>query len=249
MSYKRISAAVPWIVAACLSANAVLAEPAAPPAVVELFTSQGCYSCPPAEKLLGELAGRPDVVALEFHVDYWNSLVYGSAGKWRDPFSKPAHTERQRAYNLAIRRRSGVYTPQIIVGGRLQMVGSKRDRVLAAIRRIRSDGPSPLTVSIRRSGDRLGVSVQGAAKTEGTVWLVKFLIEETTRVTAGENKDKSLTNRNVVTGIRRIGPLQKASLMEFRGAALKQGEGCAVLIHKGDNGPILGAAYCPKAAS
>lgn len=249
MSHMRISAAVPWFVAACLAANAVRAEPVGAPAVVELFTSQSCYSCPPAEKLLGELAGRPDIVALEFHVDYWNELVYGSAGKWRDPYSKPAHTERQRAYNSSIRRRSGVYTPQIIVGGRLQMVGSRRDKVLAAIRRIQSDGPPPLMVSIRRSGDRLGVSIQGAAGTEGTVWLVKFLLKETTRVTAGENKDKSLTNRHVVTGIRRIGPLGKASLMEIGGAALKQGEGCAVLIHNGDNGPILGAAYCPKVPS
>lgn len=80
------------------------------PVVVELFTSQSCYSCPPAEAYLGELAENPDIVALEWHVDYWDNLVYGSAGRWKDPYSDPAFTERQGLYNLSIRRSGSVYT-------------------------------------------------------------------------------------------------------------------------------------------
>ena len=89
------------------------------PTVVELFTSQGCYSCPPAEAFLGELAKRSDVVALEFHVDYWDDLVYGSAGQWKDPFSDPAYTRRQQVYARGIPG-GRVYTPQIVVDGRLE---------------------------------------------------------------------------------------------------------------------------------
>ena len=85
-------------------------SPQTKPVVVELFTSQGCYSCPPAEAYLGELSKNPNIVALEFHVDYWDDLVYGAAGKWKDVFSKPEFTTRQRIYagNLPDGQ---VYTP------------------------------------------------------------------------------------------------------------------------------------------
>ena len=92
-----------------------------PPVVVELFTSQGCYSCPPAEAYLAELAERTDIVALEFHVDYWDSLTYMWHGQWKDPFSSPQYTARQRDYNVAIRDQSGVYTPQMIIDGRIKL--------------------------------------------------------------------------------------------------------------------------------
>jgi hypothetical protein len=79
--------------------------------VIELFTSQSCYSCPPAEKLLGELAQRSDIIALEHHVDYWDDLVYGSAGRWKDVFSSPESTDRQRRYNQSVEERGYSYTP------------------------------------------------------------------------------------------------------------------------------------------
>lgn len=100
----------------------------APPVSVELFTSQGCYSCPPAEADLGKLAKRSDVVALEWHVDYWDDLVYGGAGKWKDPFSSPEVTARQRDYNDSIRGQRRVYMPQMIVAGVREAVGSDRSR-------------------------------------------------------------------------------------------------------------------------
>src|SRR5712692_8081349 len=110
---------------------ALIAIPAAAeprPVVVELFTSQGCSSCPPADALLGELARRGDVLALGFHISYWDSLG------WKDPLSSQNSTDRQRSY---ARRFTGgrVYTPQIVVDGTSEMVGSDRDAVLAALRK------------------------------------------------------------------------------------------------------------------
>jgi len=92
--------------------------------LVELFTSQGCYSCPPADELLGELIEeQPDLVALEFHVDYWDDLHYGAAGVWKDPFSDAEYTLRQRRYNATdLVGKQGVYTPQMIVNGRAAQI-------------------------------------------------------------------------------------------------------------------------------
>ena len=110
-----------WFVAAVtclglLSAHAPLAETR--PVVVELFTSQGCSSCPPADRLLAELATRSDVIALGYHINYWDRLG------WRDPLSRSSSTERQRSY--ALQFASQVYTPQIVIDGRSEMVGSDR---------------------------------------------------------------------------------------------------------------------------
>ena len=104
--------------------------------VVELFTSQGCYSCPPAEKFLGDLAEQETVIALDFHVDYWDNLVHGADGKWKDPFSRPAYTQRQRVYNQRIRGTGNVYTPQMVIDGRLEAVGSRRIAVLSAMPKV-----------------------------------------------------------------------------------------------------------------
>src|SRR6202163_2652786 len=116
--------------AALLLGLAVAATPAAAdprPVVVELFTSQGCSSCPPADALLGELAQRGDVLALGFHISYWDGLG------WKDPSSRQSSTDRQRAYARLLGR-GQVYTPQMVVEGRSEMVGSDRGAVLAALR-------------------------------------------------------------------------------------------------------------------
>jgi len=94
------------------------------PVLVELFTSQGCSSCPPAEALLKELTQTPGVVAIEWHVDYWDTLVHRGSS-WKDPFSNAAYTARQRAYNRALRGTSGVYTPQAVIGGQYETVVSR----------------------------------------------------------------------------------------------------------------------------
>lgn len=217
------------------------------PVVVELFTSQGCYSCPPAEAFLGKLARQPDIVALEFHVDYWNDLNYGSAGRWADPFSRPEFTRRQQLYNQRIRKKSGVYTPQMVIDGRFEKVGSRERAVMASVRRARGvDGPR-LRVSVSR-GDAQGLSVavDGAAETESTIWLVRFKRAETTRVLRGENHGKTLKSHNVVTQVTQIGEWRgRAVTLDVPNSRPGPDEGCVILVQNEKPGAILGVAKCP----
>jgi len=215
--------------------------------VVELFTSQSCYSCPPAEAYLGELARRGDVIALEFHVDYWDELVYGSAGRWKDVFSSPAYTQRQRAYNRTIRGTPQVYTPQMVVDGLVEAAGTRRSAVEAAIAGQARDPRPRLDVTVANTPDgNLRVTVDGSLAVPAPVWLVRFARAHVTQVKAGENKGKTLTNHHVVTGMERIGAWSGASMTAtVSGASLNGEEGCAVLVQSGTQGPILGAALCP----
>ncbi|MEZ5670545.1 MAG: DUF1223 domain-containing protein [Alphaproteobacteria bacterium] len=226
--------------------NAAWSEPAAPdparPVVVELFTSQSCYSCPPAEAYLGELAGRPGIVALEWHVDYWDNLVYGSAGQWRDPFSAAAHTARQVAYNQALRGTGGVYTPQMVIGGRAEAVGSARDDVEAAIAAAAGEARASLAVTAEAGG--IAVALDGAAATPADVWLVRYLVRRTTAVERGENHGKDLTNHHVVTGLERLGGWSGGTA-RFTADRPAADEGCAVLVQPAGLAPVLAAAACP----
>ena len=175
------------------------------PTVVELFTSQSCYSCPPAETFLGELVEREDLVALEFHVDYWDDLVYGSSGQWKDVFSDAAYTKRQRVYAGRIPG-SQVYTPQIVVDGVAQTVGSRRNSVLRLIESARA-APKPARVSVQ-PGASGGLTVTVDAGPEGSdaeVLLARYDVRHVTVIEAGENKGKTLTNHHVVREFRRLG--------------------------------------------
>jgi len=235
------------------------------PAVIELFTSQGCYSCPPAEALLGELVEAndlDDLVALEFHVDYWDSLVYGNHGSHQDPFSSPDNTLRQQTYNRGLEGRTGVYTPQMVVNGRFAAVGSKRRNVQKGIDLVERPSvvisvaesiiegadTSKTNLSIEMSGDYTKVP------SSAHVWLAVFDIEEITKITTGENHDKSLVSHHIVRAFNPVTPQGGYSeLMASDGSfqinvevELGEGQGCAVLFQEMVPGPIHGAAYCPE---
>ena len=217
------------------------------PTVLELFTSQSCYSCPPAEALLGELVDRENLVALEFHVDYWDDLVYGSAGKWKDLFSDPAYTERQRVYARRIRN-SGVYTPQVVVDGVVQTVGSRRGRVMRLLER--SAGiEKPVLVSVRPApAGGFTVMVESkAGRPAAAVMLARYDLMHVTAVEAGENKGKTLTNHHVVREFRELahwtGKPLEIPLVDLR---LGPNQGCAVIVQAHEQGAILGAAACPS---
>ena len=177
--------------AAALVLLVAFAAPAHAGRVIELFTSHGCSSCPPADRLLGELIeAEPDLVALEFHVDYWNSLVHGGDGNFVDPFSSPDWSLRQRAYDgVALAGRGGLYTPQAIVDGAFAAVGSDRARIESALASGSSDeersggdetatgpaGGAPVSamasggapvLRIVREGDDLLIEVDGVAAGE-----------------------------------------------------------------------------------
>lgn len=215
--------------------------------VVELFTSQGCYSCPPADRLLGELIDeRSDVVALGFHVDYWNDLVYGSAGKWTDPFSDRAYTDRQRRYDSrGLEGNNGVYTPQAVVNGQAGVVGSNRNALTQLLAR---PAPDEARIVLEREAGAVRIRIAGGESPgPADVWLYRFGVREVTEVAAGENKGKTLVNHHVVRDVRRLGGW-RGQETEFvvEDPAPGAGRGCAVVVQRAQQGPVLGADLCPS---
>ena len=201
------------------------------PVVVELFTSQGCSSCPPANAYLNELSkGRRDVLALAFHVTYWDRLG------WKDPFSLAAATDRQAVYGR--RFGDGSYTPEIVVDGSAGMVGSDRDKVGPAIENARRNGQTAAAVNVTKSGEQLSIEV-GAGAGNARVLLIGFDHEHTTAIGRGENGGRTLTEANVVRSIRAVG--------QWSGTALRlnerfpEGQDAAVVLEAPD-GRIIGAS-------
>jgi hypothetical protein len=219
-------------VSAVLAATTTRHAAAAPaPVVVELFTSQGCNSCPPADAYLTELTRQPGIIALAYHVDYWNQLG------WKDPFSNPASTARQRAYARALGLKT-IYTPQMVINGRYDTVGSDRSQVAAAIAVAAADNAA-IPLSLTLEGDALAVQI-GAGTGQGRAWLVSYDLRHETRVRAGENAGRTLVNMNIVHGLEELGSWSGAPLT-FRRDPPPPDTGVAVLLQSAD-GAIHGAA-------
>ena len=198
------------------------------PIVVELFTSQGCSSCPPADALLSELAMRKDVLALGFHVDYWDSLG------WKDPLSTPGSTARQHAYAAQFGKHE-VYTPQMVVDGRRQLVGSRRSDVLQAIAEAQPGAVAPVVFA----ADGGSVSV-GAGQGAGNILVIRFVRDRTTTVPRGENAGSTAHDVNAVENFKTTGRWTGTPL-SLPVEPPASGHGVAVLIQS-DDGRILGAA-------
>jgi hypothetical protein len=181
----------------CLAIGVTPAQASERPVLVELFTSEGCSSCPRADALLAELATRPDVLALSFHVDYWDRLG------WKDPFSSHQATERQSRYATLLDLAT-VYTPQIVVDGKWQTVGSDRtdvERALDKARLSRQDIPVTLTLDHGQARVSLGRGDNGVAV---AVLLIGFDRRHVTAVKRGENRGRTLAHVDVVRGIEEI---------------------------------------------
>ncbi len=233
---KRILIAAVALAALALGAT-VAARAETPKPVVELFTSQGCSSCPPADAILAKLVAEGDVIALSQHVDYWNYIG------WEDPFSHAGATERQRQYRTHLGT-SYVYTPQMVFDGVTEAVGSDRGMVETRIAHARLDKKIPL--SVERDGAKAVVRIPaGAEMAKGaTVWQVDYDTAHTTPVRRGENSGATLVNAHVVRKMDRIGsydgdamaiPVDLAKLRaEGRG-------GCAILVQEPQAGRIYGA--------
>lgn len=218
------------IAVSMLLAAVVPAAAAGRPVVVELFTSQSCSSCPPAEALLAELAREgADLLPLAFHVTYWNHL------SWRDTYSLPAATARQQTY--AGRLGDSVYTPQAVIDGRRGLVGSEAGAVRGAIAQARSAAVAEASVTLAREGGSLVVRL-GAGRGAGTVTLVGFDPSHVTPVARGENAGRTITQANVVRSVRDIGRWTGAA--QTLTAALPEGAAAAVIVQAPD-GRILGA--------
>jgi len=221
------------------------AEP--PRAVVELFTSQGCSSCPPADELLVEFSRQPDIVALSLPVNYWDYLG------WKDTLAHVAFTERQKAYAHSRSDRQ-VFTPQMIVNGKKSSIGSDRAQVEKAIQ-VTTKGRKtlPVNVVIDEQNDTVTITVEETPDTtqrEAEIWILPVLRSQTVPIERGENRGKTITYANVVRGLNRVG--------EWRGGsarfdvpldmARKGGDAYVVLLQGTDAarpGLILGAAKGP----
>ncbi len=203
------------------------------PLVVELFTSEGCSSCPPADALLAELATRPGVLALSFHVDYWDRLG------WKDPFSSAAATARQRNYARLLGSGT-VYTPQIVIGGHWSGVGSDRsavDQAIAAARRLPAAVPVALALDHGRARITIGTAGKAAG---GSVVLIGFDRRHVDAVTGGENDGRTLAHVDVVRGIAEVGRFDgKGGMIEA--SVSWHADRLAVLV-AAEDGRILGAA-------
>ena len=209
---------------------------ASPLVVAELFTSQSCSSCPPAEALFSELAEEENLLTMEWHVDYWDTLIHGGS-KWKDRYSSAEFTDRQRSYNAEIRRTRGVYTPQAIINGQLEDAGNRPRSVGQMI----VQAPE-LTIPVEIENNTVKI---GGSTAPVDVLFVRLLKEHETDVKGGENKGRKLAGKNIVLEAKVLGQTE-AGATEYKIPSVGQGETCAVLLQSlgGKVGPVLGAAKC-----
>jgi hypothetical protein len=222
---------IPVFVGLALGLLPAVASAAERPVVVELFTSQGCSSCPPANAFLNDMSkDRSDVLPLAFHVTYWDRLG------WKDPFSLEAATARQDRYGH--RFGDGSYTPEMVVNGSVGLVGSHRDEVNAAIEKAKRDQGAGADVSLGKVGEKLAIRI-GSGVGSGEVLLIGFDHEHATKIGRGENGGRTLAESNVVRSIHPVGDWSgKAVQFDER---FPEGQDAAVIIESSD-GRIVGAA-------
>jgi len=217
------------------------AEESTRPVVVELYTSQGCSSCPPADELLGELAQESNVLALSFNVDYWDYIG------WKDTLASPLHTKRQQAYARSMALRY-VYTPQIVVDGAMDVVGSREGEVRRTIElAAERHGAKAVPISVDEGdGDSGRITIGDGEAPDGgaTVWLAVYDDKAVVDIGRGENSGKKLVYHNVVRDLERLGSWKGQSVsfdLNLAAARSKGRSGCAVIVQGGDSGPVLGA--------
>lgn len=216
------------------------------PVLVELFTSQGCSSCPPADAVLRDLSTQSDVLPLAFHVDSWDYLG------WADPFASAAFTARQRSY--AQRRGFSMYTPQVVIDGRSDTVGSNRSGVGAGIAQAR-DAAKSVAAAISRDGADVNITVGGTlgtatanGATAGNVYLVSFDSSQSTAIKRGENAGRNILYANVVRSMRVIGEWRNAPLkLTEHLRADERGERLALIVQN-NAGDVWAVASTPPIA-
>jgi hypothetical protein len=243
---RRVASA--FLIASFLSVTFAVARAGEPRALLELFTSQGCSSCPAADRLMGQLAKDPALVALSVPVDYWDYLG------WRDTLANPAHSARQRAY-ARVRGDGQVYTPQIVVNGAVDALGSDQTAVEQAIAETTKESSVmsvPIALSV--SGSALSVKVPSAETSEqaaAEVWLCPVARTVAVAIARGENRGRTITYHNVVRNWVKLGDWKGAQstwdvpLPQIKAAGI---DAAAVVLQEGTlerPGIVLGAALTP----
>jgi len=216
-----------------------------PRAVIELFTSQGCSSCPAADKLLSELQGDPSVIPLSLPIDYWDYLG------WKDTLAIPGHTARQRAYSQARGDRE-IYTPQVVVNGVAQAIGSDRNGIENAVAQSRQNA-SPLSVPLRVAvaNERVTITLPERERSEmsgGEVWLCPLSASVSVGIGRGENRGRTITYTNVVRRWVKLGTWTgkgESFTVPIDAIRFDGVDSVAVILQSGSAerpGPILGAS-------
>jgi len=232
-----------WALVCCVWALPSFAgpPPARRPVVVELFTSQGCSSCVPADALLTRLTRRSDVLPLSLPVTYWDMLG------WKDTLASDANTRRQKAY-AATMGHGAVYTPQMIVDGITDVVGSREPQVLSAIdARARDADAGDVPVFLRETQNELQIGIGGAERSAApaTVWMFHIKNAATVAIGGGENGGRTMTYRNVVGDLRAVGQWKGEPLAIDLPRSEMEGlphDSVAVVVQHGGFGHIVGAA-------
>ncbi len=218
-----------------------------PRAVVELFTSQGCSSCPPADKVLGELARDPNVIALSLPIDYWDYLG------WKDTLADSRFSARQKAYSR-MRGDRDVYTPQVVVNGATHVIGSDRAKIEGAIDTTKkNDGVMSVPVSMTLSGKQINVSVaasnKAAAAKHGEVWICSVSKSVPISIGRGENRGREVTYYNVVRNLLKVGDWNGTAgswSVPLENITRDGVDAAVVYVQDGSRenpGPMLGAAF------
>ena len=249
MAKTAIRAFFCWAAAVATLGGVVLApwdaqaQRPATPVVVELFTSQACSSCPPADRFLAELAKRENIIAISMPVDYWDHL------DWKDTLGRAEHSERQRHYAQHLSR-PNVYTPQIVVNGHIDVVGSRIEAVEAAIRSARDDS-ARVPVEISLAGEQFRLRI-GAAEGLGpaNILVVPLRSAQTVAIKRGENRGKTITYHNVSRELMPVGTWTgkaKSLTLDHDEVMVDGADRCAVILQDARTGAILGAALLEDA--
>jgi len=220
------------MIALTLASTAAVAEDA--PVVVELFTSQGCYSCPPADELLGELAEHENVLPLAFHVTYWDRLG------WPDTLGLEAGTARQEDYARSLGT-GRMYTPQMVIQGQIDVVGSQRSRVMKALEIASEHAASQVAVSV----DEGRLMIESGDPAAATVWLAAYDDANEVAIDRGENAGKTLTYHHSVRELTELGRYDgnvMTSDLPLARLAADGRDGAAILVQRQSDGAIVGAA-------
>ncbi len=247
MAYHRISR---WSGTLGVCAIIAIVRPAhatEPRAVVELFTSQGCLSCPPADKIIGELAKDPSVIALSMPIDYWDYLG------WKDTLADSRFSARQKAYSQ-MRGDRDVYTPQVVVNGSAHLIGSDRAGIEGAIGATKkTEGVMSVPVTLTISGKQINVSVAASTKSpaasHGEVWICSVSKAVPISIGRGENRGREITYHNVVRNLLKVGDWNGSSgnwTVPLENISRDGVDAAVVYLQDGNRdrpGPMLGAAY------
>ena len=210
--------------------------------VVELFTSQGCSSCPPADKVLSELSERDNVIALSLPVTYWDNLG------WPDTFASPTHTSRQRAYAKSLNTHQ-VYTPQMVINGRIDVVGSRRGNVLDYVDGEAQAIRNTITIDLDTRNEALAITLGDAPEAlqgvDASVWILPYHSgAHEVSIKRGENRGRTLAYSNVVDGMMKLGMYDGTATQFTHSLAMlehKNVDDCVILVQRDDTGEIIGA--------